>query len=59
MKIKITRNIPVEKRCKPIVGETYEVIEQQKQSPGGLLYFIKVNGERVGIYHKECEVVEA
>lgn len=57
MKIRIKRHIPVEERCRPIVGETYEVIREERGSTGNI-FFIEVNGQEVGVFKRgECEVV--
>jgi hypothetical protein len=55
MKIKITENIPVGKQCKPKLGEVYEVIEKH---PKRQLYYILVNGNKVGVFALECKVIE-
>lgn len=57
MKIKITTRVPVEARIRPVVGEVYEVTDYDARDRGGRVYFIEVNGERVGVLARECEVV--
>lgn len=57
MKIKITARVPVEERIRPAVGEVYEVTDCDDRDSGGRVYFIRVNGERVGILARECEAV--
>lgn len=57
MKIKITDHVPVEERIRPSEGEVYEVTDYNDRDLGGRVYFIRVNGERVGILARECEVV--
>lgn len=57
MKIKITTRVPVEERIRPAVGEVYEVTDYDDRDSGGRVYFIEVNGERVGVLGRECEVV--
>lgn len=57
MKIKITTRVPVEERIRPTVGEIYEVTDYDDRGRGGRVYFIEVNGERVGILARECEIV--
>lgn len=53
MKIKIITEIPVSEFCQPVVGEIYEVIEETNR-----LFYIEVNGTKVGVYLNECEVIE-
>lgn len=57
MKIKITKHVPVEERIRPGVGEVYEVTDSDERDRGGRVYFIEVNGERLGVLARECEVV--
>lgn len=57
MKIKITVHVPVEKRIRPAVGEVYNVTDCADCDCGERVYFIEVNGERVGILAHECELV--
>lgn len=54
MKIKITSVIPVEELTRPVVGGVYDVIDQQRLRGGSLLFFVNVNGEKVGVYEDEC-----
>lgn len=57
LKIKITQKIPVSEEICPIVGETYGVEETETRG-SRTLFFIRVNGERVGVFSNECEVIE-
>lgn len=60
MKIKILKDIPVLEKYRPVKGETYEVCKKDfyPESTQVHLYFISINGEDVGVYPIECEVVE-
>lgn len=58
MKIKITKRIPVEPQHQPVVGGVYEVVQEQVgRSYEGTPHFVEVNGQRVGVWRTECEVV--
>ena len=57
MKIKITSPLPVEERIRPTLGGIYDVTETENRKGAGELYFIQSNGERVGVFARECEVV--
>lgn len=57
MKIKITTSLSVEERIRPTVGGIYEVTETENRGRAGEVYFIQNNGERVGVFARECEVV--
>lgn len=60
MKIRITEEIPT--AIKPKVGEVYEVTRTEERKGrgyrGGIIYFINVCGEEVGILSREMEIVE-
>lgn len=56
MKIKITKNIPIEKDLRPPIGSVHEVVESRAEP--GQIYFIEYNGEKIGIYGRECEIEE-
>lgn len=57
MKIRIEREIPIDPKYRPEVGGVYEVIGEKNDSRGKL-FFIEVNGQKVGVYKRgECEVV--
>lgn len=60
MKIRITEEIPTV--IKPKVGEVYEVTRTEERKRrgyrGGIIYFINVHGEEVGILSREMEIVE-
>lgn len=59
MKIRITKNLPISEDIRPAVGATYDVEEIEARDGRGLnLFFIRVNGERVGVFSNECEVIE-
>lgn len=58
LKIKILREIPVSDEVRPSVGGVYDV-EDVELRDVRKIYFIRVNGERVGVFPKECEVVES
>lgn len=59
LKIRITQKLPVSEDICPVVGETYNVEEIEARDGRGLnLFFIRVNGERVGVFSNECEVIE-
>lgn len=57
MKIKILTKIPVQPHDCPLVGGIYDVTGTDQNHKGGKIYFIEVNGARVGIFARECEVV--
>lgn len=57
LKIKIKAPLPVEERIRPAVGGIYEVVETEKRGRTGKIYFIQSNGERVGVFPHECELV--
>lgn len=57
MKIQILTDVPVPQDIKPKIGETYEVIEKEFRGRH-MVYFINVNGARVGILGRECKVIE-
>ena len=54
MKIKITKELPVEPKYRPEVGGVYEVV---RQAPGqyGTTLFIEVGGVEVGVLGREYE----
>lgn len=58
LKIKVMQEIPVSDEIRPGVGGVYDVdgIEQRDDRR---IYFIRVNGERVGVFSVECEIVES
>lgn len=59
LKIRITQKLPVSEDICPAVGETYNVEEiEDRGGRGRNLFFIRVNGERVGVFSNECEVIE-
>lgn len=59
LKIRITQKLPVSEDICPAVGETYNVEEIEARDGRGLnLFFIRVKGERVGVFSNECEVIE-
>ena len=59
MKIRITKKLPISENICPVVGETYNIEEIEARDGRGLnLFFIRVNGERVGVFSNECEVIE-
>lgn len=60
MKIKITGILPIQEQYRPVVGETYEVfrIGYYPESTRVKLFYIHVNGEEVGVFPCECEVVD-
>lgn len=58
MKIKVLVEIPVEEYTRPEVGGIYDVIESALRDHGRKIYFINVRGERVGVFDRECEVVQ-
>ena len=58
MKIKIIAQIPVEEHIRPIMGEVYEVMGTETRGRTGEIYFIEVNGERVGVFNHELEIVQ-
>lgn len=57
MKIRITTPLPVEEHIRPEVGGVYDVEDTESLNRDGDLYFIRCNGERVGVYARECEIV--
>ena len=57
MKIKITHSVPVEPRIRPMIGEVYEAVTSKREGSRRTLYFIRVNGEQVGVFSNECQVV--
>lgn len=57
MKIRITTDLPVETKNRPKKGSVYEVEEESRQGRRKL-YFVTVNGIRVGVFPNECEIVE-
>lgn len=65
MKIRITKELPVDNGARPEVGRVYEVVHHQ--TGGGVcvgflrpeMYFIKVGLAQVGVHPSECEIVEA
>lgn len=57
MKIRITDHVPVEAHIRPAVGGVYEVEEIDVRAAAVRVYFIRVNGERVGVLARECEAV--
>lgn len=65
MKIRITKQLPVEEHVRLDVGGVYEVIFHQLAGPicRGIrkpeMYFIKVGLAQVGVRPDECEIVEA
>ena len=56
MKIKIITDIPVAPAIRPKINEVYEVVGNKWVS-GRDLYFIMMNGEKVGVFSNECEVI--
>lgn len=59
LKIRITKKLPISEDICPDVGETYNVEEIEARDGRGLnLFFVRVNGERVGVFSNECEVIE-
>lgn len=60
MKIKILKQIPVQAQFRPTVSKIYDVVEQKAMS-GGNVAFIKVNGDKLGVFtdakYGECEVI--
>ena len=56
LKIKITKEIPVEKRLRPAVGGVYDVLRKEIRS-AGKLYFVEVGGHEVGVFWHECEII--
>ncbi len=54
MKIKITKELPVNSENRPEIGGVYEVV---RQAPGqyGPILFIKVGGAEVGVLGGEYE----
>lgn len=58
MKIKVLIEIPVEENIRPKIGGIYDVVEVAPRDHGRKLYFIKVKGERVGVFDRECEIVQ-
>ncbi len=58
MKIKITEQLSVAEHIRPTVGGIYEAVEKEfRDNRNRNVYFIEVNGERVGVLDRECEVV--
>lgn len=57
MKIKIIREVPVNEKYKPKIGEVYEAVELERKRERGpkLTYEIEVNGEKVKLYDCEAE----
>lgn len=58
MKIKITRGVPT--NPSPAVGREYEVIRINERSrmDGGNIYFVKCEGQEVGVLKHEMRIVE-
>lgn len=58
MKIRITDHIPVREEIRPKEGEVYEVTDYDDGLIlGRRVYFVKVNGKRVGVLPRECVIV--
>lgn len=57
MKIKITEELPVAAEVRPEVGSIHEVVKAGEQGTR-TLYFIQMGGAQVGVFPRECEVVE-
>lgn len=58
MKIRITERLPVAEHIRPTVGGIYEVVEKEARDDGArTVYFIEVGGERVGVFGRECEII--
>ena len=58
LKIRITQKLPISEDICPAVGETYNVEEIEARDGRGLnLFFIRVNGERVGVFSNEGDVI--
>lgn len=65
MKIRITKQLPVEKNARPEVGSVHDVVFHQLAGPvyknirRPEMFFIKVGLAQVGVHPTECEIVEA
>jgi len=40
-----------------MIGEVYEAVTSKREGSRRTLYFIRVNGEQVGVFSNECQVV--
>lgn len=58
MKIKIIRNVPT--NPSPAVGQEYEVIRinERSRDNGGNVYFVRCEGQEVGVLKHEMSIVE-
>lgn len=64
MRIRITKELPVEEAIRPAVGEVFEVVGRQEESTikparrRPAMYSIQSGLARVGVLPDECEIVE-
>ncbi len=57
MKIRLTQDLPIEKKHGAVKGAVFEAIDRVS-GRGGLHYFIGKAGEKCGAYRHEYEVVQ-
>lgn len=60
MKLKITTELPLEEKVKPPVGSIHEIIDYQESNfkkHKREIFFINYNGEKVGVFPHECEIL--
>lgn len=57
MKIKIVEHVPT--MPSPVIGEEYEVvrINERTNREGGNIYFVKCEGQEIGVLSREMVVV--